>query len=75
MPINSLFEVHKLNEDGMHRAIVIAERFDTLLHDLSLICPDSREFSICKTKLEEAAFFAKKAMSSKSENQAKKLEK
>lgn len=66
---NPLFEVHKLNQDGFHRASVIAERFDTLLADLTLICPESREFLICKTKLEEAAFFAKKAMANQPENQ------
>lgn len=63
-----LFAFHKLNEDGQARAVVIAERFDTLLNDLKRICPDSREFSICKTKLEEACFFAKKSMAMKPEN-------
>lgn len=69
MSFDKLFAFHKLNLDGQHRAAVIAERFDTLLHDLVLLCPDSREFSVCKTKLEEACFFAKKSMALRPENQ------
>lgn len=69
MKVDKMFQFHKLNTEGIHRAIVIAERFDTLLHDLSLLCPDSREFSLCKTKLEEACFFAKKAMANNPDNQ------
>lgn len=60
--MNKEFQVHMLNQVGKDRAIIIAESFDALLEKLKELCPDSREFSICRTKLEEAAFFAKKAM-------------
>jgi hypothetical protein len=63
------FEVHMLNEAGKLKAKAIAEAFDTLLTSLENITPmdDSRslghrEMALVRTKLEEAAFFAKKAM-------------
>jgi hypothetical protein len=56
------FAVHKLNQDGMTKAKTIATAFDTLLDTLETTCMVGREFSIAKTKLEEASFFAKKAM-------------
>lgn len=71
------FEVHMLNEAGKEKAQKIAEAFDTLLTDLELLCnpqrPNStinnmREMAIVRIKLEEACFFAKKAMASKPEN-------
>jgi hypothetical protein len=67
--ISNLFKVHKLNEEGMKNANLIAESFDGLVCYLSKLCPDGREFSIVKTKLEEAAFFAKKAMAGLPDNQ------
>jgi hypothetical protein len=69
VPIDQLFEVHRLNEEGMQRAEAIATAFNECLKILKGICPDGREFSIVKTKLEEAAFFAKKAMARVAENQ------
>jgi hypothetical protein len=65
-----LFEVHKLNETGMQKAQQIAGSFSGLLGELELICGQGREIAIVKTKLEEACFFAKKAMASVPENQA-----
>lgn len=64
-----LFQVHRLNEKGMERAKAIAELFDILLEKLTPHCIGGREFSITRTKLEEACFFAKKAMASQPENQ------
>lgn len=65
-----LFTVHKLNEEGMKKAEVIAGEFTNLLYTLATVCPENtREFSIVKTKLEEASFFAKKAMASQPANQ------
>jgi hypothetical protein len=66
---DSLFQVHMLNEEGKARARDIANDFDILLQNLRANCPEGREFSIVKTKLEEAAFFAKKAMANVKENQ------
>jgi hypothetical protein len=64
-----IFEVHMLNESGKGKAVQIAGDFSALLGGLQLICPEGRELAIVKTKLEEACFFAKKAMANVPENQ------
>jgi len=69
--MNKEFEVHMLNADGKSKAATIAQTFDTCLSTLLAVVPDpSREMSLCRTKLEEACFFAKKAMACKPENTA-----
>lgn len=60
--MNKEFAVHMLNGHGQDNALYIAQVFDEALNKLKSVCPESREFSIAKTKLEEACFFAKKAM-------------
>jgi hypothetical protein len=60
--MNAEFEVHVLTDAGKQKAKLIADIFNRCLDALEQICPVSREFSIVKTKLEEASFFAKKAM-------------
>lgn len=69
----SPFAVHKLNEHGMAQAKKIQEVFDDTLDDLKVIIGDapSREMSLVVTKLQEAGFFAKRAMAVKPENQEK----
>lgn len=62
--MNKEFAVHMLNEMGKIKASEIANAFDACLERLKAVCPESRELSIAKTKLEEACFFAKKAMAS-----------
>lgn len=69
MQVDSLFQVHRLNEEGLKNAHLIAEAFDALLVRLSLLCTTGREFQIVRTKLEEAAFFAKKSMANNDANQ------
>lgn len=66
--MHSEFTFHLLNDQGKVKANAIAEVFDELLTKLEVVCPVSREFSICKTKLEEASFFAKKSMANNPEN-------
>ncbi len=81
---NTEFAVHILNEDGIKKAKMIAAVFDDALEELKTLCLRSssaggitlpshflngREFAIVKTKLEEASFFAKKAMAMLPENQ------
>lgn len=67
--MNKEFEVHMLNDVGKSKAKAIAEAFDACLTALLAISPaPSREMSIARTKLEEASFFAKKAMASQPEN-------
>ncbi len=63
------FASHLLNEQGLSRAHLIRDIFDGLLTQLEEICAPGRELSIAKTKLEEACFFAKKAMAINLTNQ------
>jgi len=58
------FEVHMLTSEGLRNSQTIATLFNNLLCELESFLPARREFSIVKTKLEEACFFAKKAMAS-----------
>jgi hypothetical protein len=63
--MNKEFTVHMLNAAGKAKAAAIATAFDTCLDALLAVSPSpSREMSIARTKLEEASFFAKKAMAS-----------
>jgi hypothetical protein len=66
--MNKEFAVHMLNDQGKRRATAIAETFDACLEKLLTLCPPGRELAIVRTKLEEASFFAKKAMASSDEN-------
>jgi hypothetical protein len=71
VPIRSEFAVHILNGPGIAKARELAYLFTAFLNDLESVCGvDGREMSIVRTKLEEASFFAKKAMASRPENQS-----
>ena len=74
------FQAHELNEEGFERARAIGEHFSLLLVKLETECsgldakgearsPDPRLMALVRTKLEEACFFAKKAMASMPSNQ------
>lgn len=66
------FQVHLLNEVGLERANKIAEAFSNLLTTLETDCGiTGREGALVKTKLQEAAFWAKRAMAVNQENQKK----
>jgi len=68
--VNTYFEVHKLNEKGQGLAKAIAGEFYGFLCSLEGMCgKEGREMAIVRTKLEEACFFAKKAMANQKENQ------
>jgi hypothetical protein len=70
--VDTAFEVHKLNATGIEKAKTIAKLFDELLATLSDECrAEGREFALVRTKLEEACFFAKKAMAKNPLNQEK----
>lgn len=60
--MHKAFRVHMLSEKGKAAASEIAAAFDDLGARLFLLVPDGRERSIVMTKLEEACFFAKKAI-------------
>jgi hypothetical protein len=59
---NPVFGYTQLNEAGKDRCNAIAFSFSALLDVLEHNCPPGREFSIVRTKLEEACMFAKKAV-------------
>jgi len=64
------FEVHLLNNEGIEKARHMAGLFSVFLDQLEDITgTDGREVAIVRTKLEEASFFAKKAMANRPENQ------
>ena len=69
--MQSEFEVHILNDDGIEKAQRIAAIFDGALTQLieGGLIYQGRYQSIVRTKLEEAAFFAKKSMAVQPENQ------
>ncbi len=63
------FRVHLLNQDGLDKAGFIAQAFDRLLNELDELIPAGRERSLVVTKLQEANFFAKRAIAVQPENQ------
>lgn len=68
--MDPLFATHFLSAEGKEKAKKLTEAFSSLMQAVIDICgPSGREVAIVKTKLEEASFFAKKAMSSRTENQ------
>ena len=67
--MNHEFAVHRLNDEGMKKAKLIAMSFDNLLEILKTISYQGRALSICETKLEEACFYAKKSMAESLTNQ------
>jgi hypothetical protein len=64
----SPFAPPKLTTLGEKRSHEIVEAFHGLQDKLQEICPDGREYSIVKTKLEEAAHFAIKSLVNVPEN-------
>jgi hypothetical protein len=56
------FAVHMLTDEGKVKAEAIAQSFDRLLTELRSLVPIGRELALTVTKLEEAAFFAKKGI-------------
>ena len=67
--MNKEFQVHLLNDEGLVKAHTVASDFDLLLERMNGYVPAGREFAIVKTKLEEACFFAKKAIANEPSNQ------
>lgn len=63
------FKVHILNDQGKQKATAIAAVFSEALDKLEQLDVDGRELALVKTKSEEACFFAKRSMASKSQNQ------
>ncbi len=57
------FKVHRLNARGFAKAEIIARIFEDTLADIDDNIPQGRERQIVVTKLQEAAFFAKRSIS------------
>lgn len=68
--IRNEFQVHILDEDGIARAKQLAEQFSMLLNDVEKLVNEvggpsgtgDREMRIVREKLQEASFFAKRAL-------------
>lgn len=73
--MDALFRVHKLNKAGFAKADFVANAFNDLLANLMVHLPaNGREVAIVRTKLEEACFFAKKAIANDPANQLSEAE-
>lgn len=67
--MRSEFTVHILNDDGLKAATDIAAAFSNLLEEMDRLMPgSSREKALVVTKLQEACFFAKRAIALLPEN-------
>lgn len=67
------FAVHMLNDAGKSKAAAMAEAFSACLDAVEKIAgvkDTGSELAIVRTKLREAAFFAKRAVAIQKENQA-----
>lgn len=62
--IDDLFKVHRLNPQGLAAAEGIARAFTQLLRQLEAYSgpASGREMAIVRTKLQEASYYAKRAM-------------
>jgi hypothetical protein len=67
------FQVHRLNALGLEKADKLGNLFSTLLDDVEKLAgieeQNERELAIVRTKLQEANFYAKRAMAVNSINQ------
>lgn len=72
--IRDEFKVHLLNEEGIDNAKALAAHFSVFLSTIEELCGDAApcEMAIVRTKLQEASFFAKRAMAMDPENQQSK---
>lgn len=69
--VSQHFKSHLLNDQGIAACNSVAIKFHELLQFVQAVAGESRELSIVRTKLEEACFFAKKAVAVKVDNQLK----
>ena len=68
------FQVHILNDAGIDKAKCLGEAFSEFLDKIESFIPQTpsqngREMALVKTKLQEASFFAKRAIAVLPENQ------
>lgn len=60
--MQDFFKVHLLTDEGIQLAVQLSDRFRELAKYIDESSLDGREKSLAFTKLEEASFFAKKAI-------------
>ena len=63
------FQVHLLNDLGLSAATEVANAFSDLLDKVEAVVPAGRERALVVTRLQEACFFAKRAVALEPENQ------
>lgn len=65
-----LFEAYPLTSQGQGKVARVREAFSAVLQALIAECgPSGREIALVRTKLEEACFYAIRAISTRTENQ------
>lgn len=71
MAIRDEFKVHILNDRGIEKATHLAESFSQFLTFMeeNLCGGEGREMAIVRTKLQEASFYAKRALAQRPEYQ------
>lgn len=70
MPARPEFKKHTLNAAGVEKTELAAGIFSDCLNSLDVLLPgQSREKALVVTKLQEACFFAKRALAIQPENQ------
>lgn len=69
--VSQHFRSHLLNDQGIAVCNSVSIKFHELLLFVQAVAGESREMSIVRTKLEEACFFAKKAVAVRADNQLK----
>lgn len=68
--MNTEFETQQVNPSGLSKIRDVRIALNQALNEILHICPEpSRELSIARTKLEEAGFFAVKAVCLDPKNQ------
>ncbi len=60
--MRSEFQVHRLNDSGFTKAEELGVIFSDALEEIEKIVPAGSERALVITKLQEACFFAKRAM-------------
>lgn len=63
-----MFETHKLNEQGFEAVKVLKSKMNKTVTEVLEVLPEGRDKSIFKTKLEEAMFFATRAIAADPSN-------
>jgi len=66
------FQVHLLNAQGLNRAKELGEVFSDALDNIEVLIPAGRDRALVITKMQEASYFAKRAIAADPANQEAK---